>query len=139
MDDFEIEKRNIKRVGRSGISSSDLNIFLFLLSLSSHAIMEEKHQQTVVSPTENSGIIEAPIMTNGSSISTTAAATPTKDNDDLQNSSSSLSTEKPDLEQTESKGLEEHAEKKKLKKEKVGRILTFIGLQVSLFLAALDK
>lgn len=101
--------------------------------------MEEKHQQTVVSPTENSGIIEAPIMTNGSSISTTAAATPTKDNDDLQNSSSSLSTEKPDLEQTESKGLEEHAEKKKLKKEKVGRILTFIGLQVSLFLAALDK
>ncbi|KAL7323511.1 hypothetical protein PS15p_211397 [Mucor circinelloides] len=101
--------------------------------------MEEKHQHPVVSPTENSGIIEAPIKANGSSISTTAAATPTKDNDDLQNSSSSLSTEKPDLEQTESKGLEEHAEKKRLKKEKVGRILTFIGLQVSLFLAALDN
>ncbi|KAF1796407.1 major facilitator superfamily domain-containing protein [Mucor lusitanicus] len=101
--------------------------------------MEEKHQPSAVSPTENSGIIEAPITTNGSSISTTAAATTSKDNDDLQHSSSSLSTEKPDLEQTESKGLDEHAEKKRLKKEKVGRILTFIGLQVSLFLAALDN
>ncbi|GAN05514.1 MFS general substrate transporter [Mucor ambiguus] len=101
--------------------------------------MEEKHQPSAVSPTENSGIIEAPITTNGSSISTTAAATTSKDNGDLQHSSSSLSTEKPDLEQTESKGLDEHAEKKRLKKEKVGRILTFIGLQVSLFLAALDN
>ena len=101
--------------------------------------MEEKHQRSAVSPTENSGIIEAPITTNGSSISTTAAAATAKDNDDLQHSSSSLSTEKPDLEQMDSKGLEEHAEKKRLKKEKVGRILTFIGLQVSLFLAALDK
>ncbi|CAO3636332.1 unnamed protein product [Mucor fragilis] len=101
--------------------------------------MEEKHQPSAVSPTENSGIIEAPITTNGSSISTTAAATTSKDNDDLQHSSSSLSTEKPDLEQMEPKGLDEHAEKKRLKKEKVGRILTFIGLQVSLFLAALDN
>jgi hypothetical protein len=100
--------------------------------------MEEKNQQSVVSPIENSGIIEAPVATttNGSSISTTAAAAP----EYLEKSSSTLSTEKPDDEKIESKAdIIDETEKKKLKREKVGRVLTFIGLQVSLFLAALDK
>lgn len=100
--------------------------------------MEEKNQQPVVSPTENSGIIEAPVATttNGSSISTTTAAP-----EYLEESSSTLSTEKPDNKKIESKTdiVDDKAEKKGLKKEKIGRILTFIGLQVSLFLAALDK
>ncbi|KAK4516866.1 uncharacterized protein ATC70_000192 [Mucor velutinosus] len=101
--------------------------------------MEEKHQPSAILPTENSGIVEAPVATSGSSISTTAAATTSKGNDDLQHSSSSVTTEKPDLEQNEPKGLDGDAEKKQSKKEKVGRVLTFIGLQVALFLAALDN
>lgn len=56
--------------------------------------------------------------------------------------SSTNSTEKPEVEQTEIKDdtVNETSEEeiKRKKKEKVGRILTFLGLQIALFLAALD-
>lgn len=57
---------------------------------------------------------------------------------------STSSTEKSDLTENEKKvGQEEketpEQEKKRIRKEKLARILTFVGLQVALFLAALDK
>lgn len=53
---------------------------------------------------------------------------------------STASTEKSEVEQNEIKETKETSEDeiKRKKKEKVGRILTFLGLQISLFLAALD-
>lgn len=46
-------------------------------------------------------------------------------------------TEKPEVIMDNEETSEE--EKKRKKKEKIGRILTFLGLQIALFLAALDK
>lgn len=54
--------------------------------------------------------------------------------------SSSTSIEKTEVSEKEidtDKEIDEE-EKKRKKKEKVGRILTFLGLQIALFLAALD-
>jgi hypothetical protein len=48
------------------------------------------------------------------------------------------STEKSDVEQTDTINETPQEEIKRKKKEKAARILTFLGLQISLFLAALD-
>ncbi|CAO3654786.1 unnamed protein product [Mucor hiemalis] len=71
----------------------------------------------------------------------TTSTTSTIDQQRIPPVNSSASTiEKPEASEKVNVEDEESAEdeKKRKKKEKVGRILTFLGLQIALFLAALD-